>query len=65
MKGPFDVIFCRNVAIYFDKPTQKTMFERFADLLSDDGYLYIGHAESLFSVTKRFKLIGQTIYQKA
>lgn len=65
IKGPFDVIFCRNVAIYFDKPTQKTMFDRFADLLADDGYLYIGHAESLFNVTNRFQLIGKTIYEKA
>lgn len=65
MKGPFDVIFCRNVVIYFDKPTQRRLFERFADLLADDGFLYIGHAENLFNVTDRFKLIGQTIYRKA
>lgn len=64
MKGPFDVIFCRNVAIYFDKPTQKRLFERFADLLSDDGFLYIGHAENLSNLTNRYKLLGKTIYRK-
>lgn len=65
MKGPFDVIFCRNVVIYFDKPTQKVLFERFAQLLSDDGFLYVGHSENLMHTTDRFKLIGQSIYRKA
>lgn len=64
MKGPFDIIFCRNVAIYFDKPTQKKMFERFYDYLTDEGYLYIGHSENLGSLTDRFKLVGNTIYKK-
>lgn len=65
VSGPFDVIFCRNVAIYFDRPTQKVMFERFADLLDPNGYLYIGHSENLFNITDRFKPLGNTIYQKA
>lgn len=65
MRGPFDVIFCRNVAIYFDRPTQKVMFERFADLLDPNGYLYIGHSENLFNITDRFKPLGNTIYRKA
>ncbi len=64
MKGPFDVIFCRNVVIYFDKPTQRSLFDRFADILKDDGFLYIGHSESLFNVTDRFRSQGQSIYQK-
>jgi chemotaxis protein methyltransferase CheR len=64
MKGPFDVIFCRNVVIYFDKPTQRVLVERFANLLGPGGYLFLGHSESLFKVTDRFKLVGQTIYQK-
>lgn len=63
-KGPFDVIFCRNVVIYFNKDTQRILFDRFAEVLSDDGYLIIGHSETLFKVTDRFKLIGQTIYKK-
>ncbi len=65
MKGPFDVIFCRNVIIYFDKPTQQKLIDRFADILSDDGFLYVGHSENLFNITKRFRLIGKSVYKKA
>ncbi len=65
MSGPFDVIFCRNVVIYFDKETQRRLFERYADLLADDGYLFIGHSESLHRVTDRFRSLGRTMYQKA
>ncbi|WP_455221190.1 CheR family methyltransferase [Kaarinaea lacus] len=64
MKGPFDAIFCRNVVIYFDKPTQRILIDRFANLLDPGGYLFLGHSESLFKVSDRFKLVGQTIYQK-
>jgi len=64
MKGKFDLIFCRNVVIYFDKPTQKILFDRYADLLTPGGYLIVGHSETLFKVTDRFKLLGKTIYQK-
>lgn len=59
-----DCIFCRNVVIYFDKPTKNQLVERYADLLVDDGYLFLGHSESLFRSTDRFKLLGKTIYQK-
>lgn len=59
-----DMIFCRNVVIYFDKETKQRLVDRFADLLVDGGYLFIGHSESLFKVTDRFRLIGHTIYQK-
>ena len=62
--GPFDALFCRNVVIYFDKPTQKALFDRFADNIVPDGHLFIGHSESLFKVTDRFELIGQTVYRK-
>jgi chemotaxis protein methyltransferase CheR len=65
MKGPFDVIFCRNVVIYFDKDTQKILFNRMADLLKPNGWLYIGHSENLFKVCDRFNLTGRTIYRKA
>ena len=65
MRGQFDVIFCRNVVIYFDKPTQAVLFDRYANYLKDDGYLFVGHSESLFKVTKRFDLIGHTTYRKA
>lgn len=64
MKSTFDVIFCRNVVIYFDKATQRILFDRFAKILNNDGTLFIGHSESLFKVSTRFKAIGNTIYQK-
>ncbi|MFC7478229.1 CheR family methyltransferase [Dankookia sp. GCM10030260] len=64
MRGPFDAIFCRNVVIYFDKPTQRVLFDRFADLLVPGGHLYVGHSESLFRVSERFTHLGRTIYRK-
>ena len=64
MRGPFDAIFCRNVLIYFDKPTQKRLFERFAKLLPMQGHLFIGHSESPLDLTDRFELIGQSIYRR-
>ncbi len=65
MKGQFDVLFCRNVVIYFDKDTQRVLFDRFANILKDDGYMFLGHSESLYKVTDRFSLLGKTIHQKA
>jgi chemotaxis protein methyltransferase CheR len=64
MRGPFDVIFCRNVVIYFDKPTQRRLFDRYADMLKPDGWLFVGHSESLMAVTSRFNLVGRTIYRR-
>jgi len=64
MQGPLDIIFCRNVVIYFNKETQRELFARYADILSDDGYLFVGHSESLHKVSDRFNLIGKTIYHK-
>ena len=64
MRGPFDVIFCRNVVIYFDKPTQRELFDRYAELLVPGGHLYVGHSESLFRVSERFQHLGRTIYRK-
>ena len=62
--GPFDLIFCRNVVIYFDKETQRNVFARLADALVPNGHLVIGHSETLFNMTDRFELIGRTIYRK-
>ncbi len=59
-----DLIFCRNVVIYFDKPTQAKLFDRYANKLRAKGHLFIGHSESLYKVCDRFELLGQTIYQK-
>ncbi|MBJ3786309.1 CheR family methyltransferase [Devosia sediminis] len=63
MKGPFDAVFCRNVAIYFDKPTQGEVFGRFAKMMAPEGFLYIGHSENLGSGGDGFRLVGKTIYQ--
>lgn len=63
MKGPFDAIFCRNVVIYFDKPTQQTLFARMAKLLRPEGFLYIGHSENITRISTEFDLVGKTIYR--
>jgi chemotaxis protein methyltransferase CheR len=65
MKGPFDVIFCRNVVIYFDKATQRKLFDRMADMQEPGGWLFIGHSENLHNVTRRYKLVGRTVYRRA
>jgi chemotaxis protein methyltransferase CheR len=63
-KGTFDVIFCRNVVIYFDEPTQVKIWQRFAGLLPDKGHLYIGHSERVSGVAKdAFDNIGITTYR--
>ena len=62
--GPIDIIFCRNVVIYFDKATQRQLFDKFANIQDNGGYLFIGHAESLYNVTSRYKLLENTLYQK-
>ncbi len=64
MKGPFDAIFCRNVVIYFDKPTQRALFDRMADLQEPGAWLFVGHSENLFNVSKRYSLVGQTAYRR-
>lgn len=64
MRGPLDLIFCRNVVIYFAKETQRRLFDRYANILAADGHLFLGHSESLFKVSDRFRLLGNTVYQK-
>ena len=64
MRGPFDAIFCRNVVIYFDKPTQRVLFDRYAEMLKPDGLLFIGHSESLFRVSERFQHLGRTVHRR-
>jgi chemotaxis protein methyltransferase CheR len=65
MKGPFDAIFCRNVLIYFDKPTQREVLARLAERLADDGLFFAGHSESLLHVADLFEPCGRTVYRKA
>lgn len=64
IKGPLDFIFCRNVMIYFDKPTQSRLINRFWDLLDSGGILFTGHSESLTGIEHKFKYVQPTIYVK-
>jgi len=61
---PFQAIFCRNVMIYFDKPTQRKLLKRFHDRLEPDGLLFVGHSEALLDSTLGFQSLGQTIYRR-
>jgi len=64
IKGPLDFIFCRNVMIYFDKPTQEILINRFWKLLDSGGVLFTGHSESLNVIEHMFNYIQPTIYIK-
>lgn len=64
MNQVFDVIFCRNVMIYFDKPTQSTILSRFEHLLKPGGLLFAGHSENFSYVSNAFKLEGKTVYTR-
>lgn len=63
MTGKFDVIFCRNVLIYFDEATQNQVWRRFADRLQPHGHLMIGHSERILADDLPFELVSQTAYQ--
>ncbi len=62
--GPFQAIFCRNVMIYFDKPTQRDLLRRYHGLLEPEGLLFVGHSESLLDNSLGFQSLGQTIYRR-
>ena len=64
MRGPFDVIFCRNVIIYFDNDAKRVLFDRFAEILKPNGWMFIGHSESLFRVSERFRQVGRTVHRR-
>ena len=64
MKGPLDVVFCRNVVIYFDKETQRDLFARISRLQRPGDLLFLGHSESLFKVCESYALIGKSIYRR-
>lgn len=64
IRSPLDVIFCRNVMIYFDRPTQAKLMEKFHRYLRPGGYLFIGHSESLQWIDHGFRYLKPTIYQK-
>jgi chemotaxis protein methyltransferase CheR len=65
IKGPFDAIFCRNVMIYFDKPTQRGVLERMTPLLAPDGLLFAGHSESFLHAADLVRPCGRTVYCRA
>jgi chemotaxis protein methyltransferase CheR len=65
LNGPFDAIFCRNVMIYFDKPTQGSILKKFVPLMKNDGLLFAGHSENFLYVSNDFKLRGKTVYELA
>ncbi|MGJ7491255.1 CheR family methyltransferase [Variovorax sp. ZT4R33] len=62
VKEPVDAIFCRNVMIYFDKPTQSKILDRFLPLLKQGGLLFAGHSENASLVNQNFKPLGHTVY---
>ncbi|OUR76731.1 hypothetical protein A9Q83_13255 [Alphaproteobacteria bacterium 46_93_T64] len=64
MKHKFDIIFCRNVLIYFDAETKDNLVQRFTENLRPDGMLFLGHSESLMHKPEEIKLIGKTTYVK-
>ena len=64
IQGPFQAIFCRNVAIYFDEPTQVKVWTRFGELLEPGGRLFIGHSERLGEASGGFQTDGLTVYRK-
>ena len=59
-----DIIFCRNVIIYFDRKTQHELFEKFYHCLNTGGFIFIGSSESLFSITDKFRMVAPSIYEK-
>lgn len=63
VSGSFDAIFCRNVMIYFDKPTQGKILARFPSLMKPDGLLFAGHSENFLYVSDAFRLRGKTVYE--
>lgn len=65
MRGPLNVIFCRNVMIYFNKATQARLVERFFEILAPGGILFIGHSESLTGARHKFRYVEPTVYQKS
>ncbi|TPW00824.1 MAG: chemotaxis protein methyltransferase CheR, partial [Alphaproteobacteria bacterium] len=65
INGPFDVMFCRNVMIYFDKPTQYEILKKFVPLLKQDGLLFAGHSESFLHAADLFHSLGRTVYERA
>ncbi|MBI5918110.1 MAG: chemotaxis protein CheR [Nitrosomonadales bacterium] len=65
LRSPLDIIFCRNVMIYFDKPTQLQILKKFVPLLRSDGLMFAGHSENFYHAEDLFKLRSKTVYELA
>ena len=63
--GPFEALFCRNVMIYFDKPTQRSILSKLIRHLAEDGLLYTGHAENYLHAADLIQPCGRTLYRRA
>ena len=64
MKGPFNVIYCRNVMFYFELSDRQTLINRFWDMLTPGGYLFVGHSEGLSALSHKFHYVRPAIYRK-
>ena len=64
MRGLFEVIFCRNVLIYFDRATQQNLIGRFWDILEPGGHLFVGHSEGLSALSHKFSYVQPAVYRK-
>jgi chemotaxis protein methyltransferase CheR len=59
----FDLLFCRNVVIYFDQETRSRLFARYQSVIVPGGHLFIGHSETLYGINDEFNSLGSTVYQ--
>jgi len=64
MKKPFDIIFCRNVMIYFNDETKQDLIKKYHSHLKNNGYMFVGHSESLMHMKHLFKFLKHTVYIK-
>lgn len=64
LRGPFHVIMCRNVMIYFNRQTQQELVSRFREILEPGGYLFLGHSESIASADRNFENVSPAVYRK-
>lgn len=64
VKGPYDIVFCRNIMIYFDYETQTKLLDRIAQVLAPGGLFFAGHSENFSAQTQKLKLLRNTVYRK-